>query len=255
VTATGTPKSKRGPMIALSAFVDVGFRDFTYDNVRYVNTMVVQNLNDEHERGQVLVGPYVEIWPATLLGLGALRGLAVIGRYGYGVNPQIVLRKDNTATSATTFWQVIEASARYRWTLGGKGTFEVGGGWVRDQYQFNGEEDDLALVPDADYQSVRLGVRGSVLVGPMFEPYIGVENRIVLSGGALEQRFDAGATANGLRAILGFGLKLGPLAGRVEGSLTQYTWTFKNDGTKMYSADGGTDSIKYVSAFLGYAFH
>jgi len=64
--------------------------------------------------------------------------------------------------------------------------------------------------------------------------------------------FSQGATANGLRAALGTTASFGKLGGRVEASLTRYSWTFKNDGTA--GANGASDSIKLISVVLGYAY-
>jgi hypothetical protein len=157
--------------------------------------------------------------------------------------------------TTTTFWQSFEISARHRWTFS-KGTVEGSFGFVRDQHQFNtNNESNLNLVPDADYRSIKLGVRGSLFVGSV-EPYLAVENRVVLSGGKfIEQRFSLGASASGLRGALGATTKLGPLQARLEGSITRYSWTFKADPTKdMFDATGASDLLAMISAGLGYAY-
>jgi len=235
----------RGPIITIAAAMDVGFRSFTYDNA------TTPNLTPESEGGQVLVGPYVELWPGTLARIRFLRGLSILVRFGYGVNSQQVTEKmTGTATNTTTFWRAFEASLRHRWTFAKMATIEVGAGFVRDQYQFEGNID---LVPDADYRSVRFGVRASALLGAI-EPYVTVENRLVLSGGTIENRFDD-ASATGLRAAAGAEARFGAIHVRVEGALNRYAWTFKTTSmSPKYVADGGTDSIKYVTASVGYAY-
>jgi len=247
---TGTPSAprRRGPIVAVSLGMDVGFRNFTYDNAE------TSNLTPEREGGQVLVGPYVEVWPANALGIHPLRNLAVVLRFGYGLNQQQVTQAmTGTPTNAKTFWRAFEGSVRQRWTIANKATFEVGGGFVREQYQFEGNSADIKLVPDADYRSIRLGIRGSLLVDKL-EPYLAVENRLVLSGGPLETRFDD-ASASGLRAALGVGLALGAFSARVEGAINRYAWTFTaRDMTDEFRATGGTDSIKLISVFAGYAY-
>ncbi len=238
----------RGPYLSLAAAMEIGFRNFTYDNAQ------TPNLTPEKEGGQVLVGPVAEVWPGTLAGIHALRGLAVYLRFGYGVNPQAVKQKTtNMTTSAKTFWRSFEASIRHRWTIASTATVEVGGGFVRDQYQFSGGSDDIKLVPDADYQSVKIGARASLLLGSV-EPYLVFENRNVLSGGTLEKRFST-ASATGLRVAGGMETKLGAVNVRVEGALNRYSWTFKNtDPMPDFNADGGTDSIKLITAAIGYAY-
>lgn len=245
---TTGPATPRGPYISLAVAVDVGFRDFTYDKP------LTMNLSPEKEGGQVLVGPVAEIYPGTLAGIRFLRGLSLLVRFGYGVNSQAVTQKVSmTTTSAKTFWRAFEVSLRHRWTIKRAMTLEVGGGYVRDQYQFSGDRDDIALVPDADYQNIRLGVRASALLGKV-EPYLAVENRIVLSGGALERRFDD-ASASGVRAVAGAEMKFGAVSIRVEGAINYYSWSFtSNDADDMYRASGGTDSIKFITAAIGYAY-
>jgi hypothetical protein len=251
VTSTATPASsapRRGPYVSLAVAMDVGFRNFTYDNPE------TDNLSEEKEGGQVLVGPVAEIWPGTLAGIRFLRGLSLLVRFGYGVNKQAVKQTSSmTTTSATTFWRAFEVSLRHRWTIKKAMTLEVGGGYVRDQYQFEGMVEDIDLVPDADYQNVRLGLRVSALLGSI-EPYATIENRLVLSGGAIEKRFDD-ASASGARAALGAEARFGAVTMRIEGALNYYKWSFtSNETTDKWRADGGTDSIKFITAAVGYAY-
>jgi len=245
--SSGAP---RGKIVAVSGLIDVGFRNFSYQNDNDPNT---PELPDEKEGGQIIAGPMIEVWPGTLAGVRALRGLALVVRVQFPINKQPVTGSQIMGTT-TTFWQSLEISARHRWSFT-KGTLEVGAGFVRDQHQFNtSDTDDLKIVPDADYKTIMLGVRGSLLLGTV-EPYLAAENRIVVSGGdALESRFSLGASASGLRGALGANVKLGPLQGRLEGSLTRYAWTFKADTNDMYKATGASDSIIMLSAGLGYAY-
>ena len=247
-TSVGAARA-RGPYVKLAVAMDVGFRNFNYQG-----DDISPNLTPEKEGGQVLVGPVVEIYPGTLAGIGVLRGTSLYLRFGYGVNSQAVTRKGSgMTTSAKTFWRAFEASVRQRWPIKDVVAIEVGAGYVRDQYQFEGMVDDIKLVPDADYQSVRLGGRIAILSG-RFEPYAAFENRIVLSGGALEKRFDE-ASATGLRGALGIEAKLGAVAVRVEGALNYYSWSFGFDSSMdEYRAESGTDSIKLITAAVGYAY-
>ena len=243
------PRAPRGKIVALSGLFDVGLRRFRYENVDTTST-----LRKEDEVGQVIAGPMIEVWPGTLAGIRALRGLALVGRIQFPVNKQPVTGGGLMGTT-TTFWQSLEVSLRHRWTFAGKGTVEVGTGFVRDQHQFNTDNtDNLRLVPDADYQSIRIGVRGSLLIGKL-EPYLAAENRIVMSGGkVIEDRFSLGASATGLRGALGVGAHVGAFAARLEGSFTRYAWTFKYDTMDEFKADGASDSIVMISAALGYAY-
>jgi hypothetical protein len=227
---------------------DVGFRKVRYDGVVTTST-----LRTEDEGGQVIAGPQVEIWPGTLAGVRALRGLSLVGRFQFPVNKQPVTGGGLMGTT-TTYWQSLEVSLRHRWTIANTAAVEVGAGFVRDQHQFNTEFDaDRRLVPDADYRSVRIGVRGALVAGSL-EPYLAAENRIVMSGGAIGDRFSLGASASGLRGALGVIAHFGGFAARVEGSATRYSWTFKYDNMDEFKADGASDSIFMISAALGYAY-
>jgi hypothetical protein len=248
ITTTAKPGRPRGAIISLAGRMDVGFRSFTYEEPE------TPNLTPETEGGQVLVGPQIEVWPGTALGIHALRGLSLLVRFGYGVNAQIVKdRMTGNATGATTFWRSFETSLRHRWTVADTATIEVGGGFVRDQHQFEGDSLAIKNVPDADYQSIRFGLRLSLLFGKV-EPYLAAENRLVLSGGPLAARFDS-ASASGLRGAAGLAMSFGAIGARVEGALTRYSWTFTaNEADDEFRATGGVDSIKYVSLLLDYAY-
>ena len=247
-TVVAAPRT-RGPYIKIALAMDVGFRNFEYEG-----SDVSANLTPEKEGGQVLVGPVIEFYPGTVAKIRALRGLSLLFRFGFGVNSQAVKSKTTMmTTSAKTFWRSFELSLRQRWTIKEKISLEVGGGFVRDQYQFEGEIDDILLVPDADYQSVRVGGRVSALAGT-FEPYVTFENRFVLSAGALQDRFDS-ASANGFRGALGVEAKLGAVTARLEGAINYYSWTFSYDSSMdNFRADSGTDSIKLITAAIGYSY-
>ncbi|MEO8701165.1 MAG: PEGA domain-containing protein [Kofleriaceae bacterium] len=249
VVKPAKPSAPRaGHYVSLSADIGVGFRDFTYNDP---NKMTNPDLNEESEKGQILAGPAVEVWPGVLLGVRALRGLSVVGRAQFGVNAQVVKTDDDQDTAAKTFWRSFEVSLRQRWVFGDTVGVEVGAGYVRDQHSFSGDRGDIALVPDADYQSLRIGARVSLPLGKI-EPFLAVENRIVLDAGNLQDRFMAGADVSGLRAALGASASFGNIAARIEGSLTRYSWKIAN--AQDTGTDGALDSIKLVSIVVGYAY-
>lgn len=240
---------RAGKIFAVSALVDVGFRRFTYDNPS--DPVLLAN---EKEGGQVIAGPMIELWPGTIAGIRALRGLALVGRFQFPINKQPVEGPQIMGT-ITTYWESLEIGARQRWTFA-KGAVEVGAGYVRDRHQFNSDnaQNDLQFVPDAEYQMIRIGVRGSLVAGTL-EPYLAAENRIVMSGGeVIEERFSLGTSVNGLRGALGVHAKLGPLDARLEASFTRYSWKFNPDTSDMFQADGASDSILMLSTGLRYAY-
>lgn len=246
---TSAPEAPRDRFLVASALVDIGFRHFSYVNARTLN------LHDESEDGNVLAGPAVELWPAELLHARHLRGLSVYLRAQFAINHQTVTDSQMKITGpVSNGWTSYEASLRQRWTIADTAAIEASGGWVMDQYQFaTTSTNDLNLVPDAQYQSIRVGVRAAILAGS-FEPYLAGETRIVLSGGELQSRFET-AKASGLRGAVGAVGHLGAFAVRVEGSLMQYSWNFSTTQQKpMFDADGATDSVIQVSIAAGYQY-
>ena len=252
VPAPVTRPPRRGPAIAVTGAMDVGFRHFHYTENTTPGTQ-----RDDREVGQALAGPIVELWPTTLLGLGILPGLALYGRFEFGVNSQAVTMNSMTGTrmptSLSTTWQSFEVSLHQRWTIAGAGTIEVGAGYTQDRYEFKGDSADIAIVPDASYKAVRIGGRGSLLFGKL-EPYLAIENRLVLSGGAMDKRYTLGTSVNGVRGALGAAAHFGHVEVRLEGGVTRYSWTFKPDVNDATQASGGSDIIESVTFALGYAY-
>ena len=246
ITKPAGPGKKRDRFIMASAAVDIGFRQFSYSGVE-----TAQTLRDEKEGGQVLAGPLVEIWPGELIGIDPLRGLSLLARLQFGVNSQDVTG-NGIMDKTNTFWQSMEFSLRYRHRFADKFTAEGGIGYVRDQFQFEGNASDVELVPDVDYQSVRLGIRGSVLLGNL-EPYVQLENRVVTSGGKLETRFDE-ADASGYRMGAGINARKGSLLARFEASLTNYSWDITASPGADKIATGATDSIQQIQLAVGYQY-
>lgn len=247
VVKTAAPKRTRDRFISASAAVDIGFRTFTYQDVE-----TPQKLRDENEGGQVLAGPLVEFWPGELAGIDPLRGLSILARLQFGVNSQTV-SGNGIMDKTNTFWQSMEFSLRYRRRFASRFTAEVGVGYVRDQFQFEGNTQDLKLVPDVDYQSIRLGLRGSVLLGNL-EPYLSIENRVVTDGGKLAERFAAGTDASGYRFGVGLSARKGNFLGRIEASALQYNWEIQFEPMGEFRATGASDSIRQIQIAVGYQY-
>lgn len=249
---SASPVRRAGASVAVGVALDVGFRQFTFRNNQTPRTQ-----RDDREGGQLMAGPIVEVWPTRLLGSDRLRGLALYGRFEFGVNSQAVTVLDSATgmklpTTLSTSWRSLEASVHQRWTVANTATVEVGAGYVQDRFQFKGSAAELAVVPDASYKAVRIGGRLALLLGEL-EPYLTFESRIVLSGGALGERYTLGTSVSGLRGTLGAALHFGSLQVRVEGGLTRYSWAFRPDAGDLTKADGGTDAIENVQFVLCYA--
>jgi hypothetical protein len=241
----GADARPRGTFITAAAAFDVGFRQFSY------KMPLTGNLRRETEGGQVMGGPTIELWPGRLFGVGALRGLSLFARLQFPIAGQTVTGGDVMGTVKTK-WSSYEVSLRQRWTFGGFGV-EVSGGFVQDGFQFVAERtDDFDKMPDSTYQSVRLGGKLAYASGSV-EPYISAENRIVLSGGTVGERF-ADAAASGVRGSAGMALALGAITARAEGTLMRYSWRFAYDSADTSKAEGATDTIELISLVLGYSY-
>lgn len=250
VTTTVVPsRARTGPIFAVGPMVEVGWRDFTYQGMKTSGTLPIT------QSGEALIGLAIDINPFRLTGFRPLHPLAIVLAGGFGV-PQAVA--DDTGTLGTdlkTFWQRFQAGLRYRFGLGAVDLdLEAGyGGYV---YRFSGNTNDIDRLPDASYQCVRIGGRlGIKIAGGMVEPYVGGENRAVVSGGEIQDRFRNGASAQGyaFRGGLDLALASGKLTGRLEFNYGKFEWTFKPDPPD-FMVTGGTDTLYHLGFVLGYAY-
>ncbi|HUJ58555.1 MAG TPA: PEGA domain-containing protein [Kofleriaceae bacterium] len=240
-------QAPRDRFISIDAVADIGFRRFTYQDP------VLGPLSPEREDGQTIVGPAIELWPAEMLHAHVLRGLSIYARIEFPVNSQAVTDTMNNPVGAQTNWLSMEASLREKWIFGDSFMLEVSGGYVQDQLGFKGDQSYVDMLPDADYQSLRAGVRLGLVFGT-FEPYVAGETRIVLSGGTLPSRFDT-ASATAVRGAVGFAGKIGPIYLRAEASDLHYNWTFHYDSQNdTYEASGATDKVLEVTMLAGFQY-
>lgn len=239
------PSAPRRTFINVGGDMDVGFRQFSYDNPTNLAAT-------ESEVGAVMLGPTLELWPIEMLGGSHFRGLSLYGKVVFGINHQPVLDMMNMPVGPQTYWGNIEVDVRHRWTLGDESSITAEGGYVRDQLEFTGgskaTRDD---VPVADYRSIRIGVRAATMLGAL-EPFAAAEGRIVLSGGELATRF-ASADITGARIAAGAQVAAGPIYLRAQAALTYYGWTFTNASADPMAktASGATDVVEVLSFVLG----
>lgn len=244
--STTAPETTRSHFISADLVVDVGFRRFSYTNA------MTGPLAPESEDGQVIAGPAVEIWPTELLGIDHLRGMSLFMKLELPVNHQDVLDSMKQPLGPTTYWMTFEASVKQRWA-GDMAALEVSGGYVMDQLRFNGDAGDLMKLPDANYQSIRIGARGALLLGAI-EPYVSIESRFVQDGGVLATRFQT-ASASGYKGAVGIAARGGNFVGRVEASDLHYDWSLSQASQPgFYGADSATDKVLGFSFLLGYQY-
>jgi hypothetical protein len=235
----------RAPYLQAGIAFDIGFRRFVLSD----GTSPFAN------SGEIVVGPAVELWPGRMAGVHLLRGLSLFARVQFAVTHPKVTR-DNMGTveevGAETFWGGLEVSLRHKWIFGDLVGVEASMGYVRDQVEFNAINDTILMqVPSADYRSIRIGARVS-LARPI-EPYLSIENRVVLSGGELENRAD-NATTSGYALAGGINAKLGPLGVRAEASLAKYSWTYTSNSSTPPAADGASDKLIAIMFVVGYQY-
>lgn len=246
-----TPSAPRDRYASAAMLIDIGFRAFTFADA----TGKDFETGSFDEQGQVLVGPGVELWPGSMAGVRLLRGLSVFARYQYGINKQTV-DAAGLMMKTNTFWQSMELSLRHRWTFAQRVTAEIGGGYVRDQYQFEGLPADIAKVPDVDYKAFRLGARASLLL-PMgtgvIEPFLTFENRSIQSGGKLAAKFDQ-ARPSGFRASVGVAARFGKITAKVEAAAIQYSWELVSAPMSSTQASSATDAIRAIGFSVGYEY-
>lgn len=240
------------PRFSIGLAFEVGFRQFSYKNPNGLPPT-------ENEGGQVLLGPAIQIWPARFFHARHLRGLSLYGKYGYGANARPVLQApNNMPTGATTFWQNIEIDLLQRWNIGERAAVEIGGGYVRDQLEFNANlTSQLAGTPFVNYQGLRIGARGVLRFGAL-EPYLQVETRIPFtendgSTGSIEPMFQK-ASVTGGGGALGLAMNFHYIQAKLEASIIVYSWSITNAPGATPSADGARDVIEGITAFIGGGF-
>ena len=239
------PRRPRPPVVIARAGPEVGWRAFRYSGaVSGGNTPPYSSKGLVMFRFEAEVAPWRlttkarAIWPLTLVVGG---GFAPADRVTQG------------QMDADQFWRTTEVGLRYRLPIGRYAKLGFDAGWARLLYTFRGDLQDQ--LPDVDYQNVRLGIRGEVGVGPV-AGWIGAENRLVASGGALPGRFESADTD-------GVALKIGVLGrfwrGRLEAGteyqLSRFGWDFTYDAQMgEFKASGGTDRFDAIRLWVGGAY-
>jgi hypothetical protein len=244
-TEPSTPPAPRDRVVALGALFDVGFRKFSFQNAQ------TMNVRDLPFMTELLAGGTLELYPGALV--RPLKTLSLFARVEASIDDPNVTGSGIVGPLHSQ-WRGYEVSVRYKWLIADVAAIEASAGYVRDQLQFVGSSSDVGMAPNADYQSVRIGVKGAYLTG-RFEAYATAEGRIGLSGGELATRFDGGASFDGVHVALGGAVRFGPMIARIDAGLTQYGWTFKyTSQSSIYQADGGTDLIMAITSVLSYAY-
>jgi hypothetical protein len=243
----GAPRKKKeaGPIGTVRTGVEIGFRRFRYENPETPNLRPYDANGSAHVLIDAEIHPWRRWMPSAFFDRFSLLA-------GAGYSP-VITATDNAGMIVKGYWRSQHAGLRFR-ALDRKVAVDVDAGWAHTLYTFRDENNALLDdVPDVDYQMVRFGLRVLGKVGSSAEVWAGVDNRVVLSAGLLEERFEGRADIDGFDARAGFAVWLlsQHLEGRVEGHYTRFGWTFESDIMDEYRADGGTDALFGVTITVG----
>ncbi|MCE9576788.1 MAG: PEGA domain-containing protein [Deltaproteobacteria bacterium] len=231
----------------VAAGYEIGWRKFRYDSPQ------TTNLRPFDARGVGLLALSAELhpWRASPSAHG-LWPLSIVVGYGLGLP---VVATSPTGDTADTYWRTTEAGLRWRWNVTHTAALDFEAGWARLLYAFRGADGGLVdEIPDVDYETVRAALRAMIHAGPA-RVWVGVENRIVISGGVVQDRF-TGAKAQGLGARLGGELPVakGKVVLRLDGTFERYGWTFQSKAGDTFNAAGATDLVWGLTGSIGVAY-
>ncbi len=246
VEAPGAPTKRRvvGPVGVLRAGLEFGWRKFRYQEPR------TANLRPYDASGTLHLVLDAELHPwRRVIASRVLDRLSITA--GVGWSPKITA-EDMAGTQIDAYWRSQHAGLRLRALARPALAIDLDAGWSHLLYTFLDRDGFLVdEVPDVDYHMVRIGAR---VVGRFdaLETWLGVENRLVVSAGRLEDRF-RGADVDGVAARVGgsYGFLRHHLEARVEGQVTRFGWSFQPESGDMYDADGGSDLLYGVTISVG----
>jgi hypothetical protein len=247
--ATPKKKGKRGvmPMGTLRTGVEVGFRKFRYDNA------VTANARPYTAEGSIHIVLDAELHPwRRFLDNKVLDRLSVIGGAGYS---PVITASTTGGMQVDAFWRSQHAGLRIR-PLDRRVSIDIDAEWMHTLYAFRDENSaPVADTPDVDYHIARIGLRVLGKLTPQIDAWLGADNRVVLSGGPLEDRF-RGAEVDGVAARAGIAAFLldRQLETRVEGAYARFGWTFAPEVGDTYVADGGSDALYGVTITVGFRY-
>lgn len=244
------PKSKgkriHGPIGVLRTGVEIGFRKFRYDAPR------TANLRPYDASGSVQIVIDAELHPwRRFVANRVLDRLSLTG--GAGLAPTITVR--GMGETIEGYWRTQHAGVRFRALNKPQLAIDVEGGWMHLLYTFR-DMNNLPVdeVPDVNYHMIRIGGRVVYRRKPV-EAWLGVDNRLVVTAGPLEERFAAADVDGfGLRAGAAMWLLDRHLEGRVEGTLTRFGYTFQSEAGDAFDADGGSDTLYGITISVGGAY-
>lgn len=241
--APNQPKRKRGPIGTLRSGVELGWRKFRYQSPRTANLRPY----DASGSAQIILDAELHPWRY-------FRPHKVLDRFsilaGVGLAPSITVR--GMGQTIDGYWRTQHAGVRFRALAKREVAIDVDAAWMHLLYTFR-DMNNLPVdeVPDVDYHMIRIGGRVVYRRAPA-EAWLGVDNRLVITAGPLEDRFRAADVDGfGLRGGAAMWFLDGHLEGRVEGNLTRFGYTFQSEDGDAFDADGGSDLLYGVTLSVG----
>ena len=240
-------KGKRAPrsMGTLRSGVEIGFRRFRYDNPVTANARPYTAEGSVHVVVDAELHPWRRFLPNKLLDR-----LSVIAGAGYS---PVITATETNGMQVDAFWRSQHAGLRARAIDHARVALDIDAEWMHTIYEFRDENGALvADTPDVDYHVARIGVRVLGKIARPLDVWLGVDNRVVISGGALEERF-RGAEVDGVAVRAGFAAFAlsRHLEGRIEAAYARFGWTFQPEVGDTYVADGGSDTLYGVTITVG----
>jgi hypothetical protein len=154
-------------------------RSVTYQDVR------TSNLGKFSQKGQIMLGAHLQIWPLAKSSIGALRGAYLLGQAEFGV-PQTFSTKPQGDFQLKSSYRTLTAAAGVRVLVAAPVSIDIDGGWQQQRLSFSGDAGGIAVVPNGQISSIRLG--GGLAIGSReIFATIGGHARLVSGGGAYVQ--------------------------------------------------------------------
>lgn len=224
--------------------VQLGFRRFRYESPRTANLAPYDARGNGHGVVDVELHPWRPYVDSALLDR-----ITILGGGGYS---PVITASDDAGMMVDAYWRSHHAGLRVR-ALDAAVAIDIDAEWMHTLYTFRDENNVPATqVPDVDYHMLRFGGRLVFRAGSMFEGWAGADNRIVITGGPLEDRFRS-SNVDGVSARAGLAARFAGshLEARVEGEYTRIGWTFESEPGDTYDADGATDTLSGVTFTVG----
>ena len=250
------PAADRGvPFIALAGGVEVGARQFRYQNP------TMGNLRPYDAGGVPLLRVAADLVPLAFVDSALASGWTVRASYARAMPLESSARINEGQASETTVkvpttWTELDVALGYRYRFGAShvGLF---GGWGQHAFTFTYDEQSDILqgtIADVTYTFVSVGLDARFGFGGRYAALLAGGPRLVSDTGDIATRF-ASTDVVAFGASAGLAATLTPtFEARLEGRFDQYGHTFTPQTGGTIAADGGTDRMFGVSLSAAFIY-